>query len=139
MLFKNKKDGIYQIRLTEDNPYNEYMIIKTYGDTVKVRNQPSISCCRQQEEEWDEIYADIFPDYVGIKCPVILAEPTRPRINEYEIFDQQGQLVASGDSLALSQQFGVSKKRLSNSACSTHIFVKYILGKRYKFRVEKIN
>lgn len=100
------KDGVYEIKLTPSNPFNGYLIIKTYGDVVKKRKLPSIEDCRLQEDEWDKEY-----------LPRLNTQKASKTIR-YTLEDAEGNVVASGTSRQLADKTGINPRNINNAANS---------------------
>ena len=103
--YDNYADGIYKIRLSEANPFNEYVIIKTYGTVRKSRALPSIDDCRQQKCEWDAEFRKSYDSKAyGFQ-------------KVYALYENDV-LVDKGTAVELSEKYSVAVKSIYNSVAS---------------------
>ena len=50
------KEGVFELEITNANPYNQYFVVKKYGNKFKSKAMPTLIDCMEQIKEWDEDY-----------------------------------------------------------------------------------
>lgn len=107
------KDGVYEIRLTNNNPFNQYLLVKTYGGVTRSRKCPSIEDMQNQLNEWDDIYRKEHPEYKGTSIRKMMK--TRMAENTYEV-RSGGEIIATGTGRQLAELLNIKAKTLCNAA-----------------------
>ena len=134
------KDGVYELRLTDRNPYCQYLVVKTYGDVQKKRAMSSLQDLKQQIEELDENYAKSHPDFRnrGFKRLISKKEKSREQVNYYQVYDDTGKLCLQGSGKQIAETIGCNPKTVCNVAnSSTRRLTGSLYGKRTMLRVCK--
>lgn len=112
------KDGIYEIKLTNRNPYCRYLVVKTYGNEQRQKRMCSLEDCKQQIQEWDEEYSRKDPFFInrGFKNLLKKKKENKPYRNYYSVFDRNGNLYMEGFGQEIAERFGVKSKAVCNAA-----------------------
>lgn len=140
MYEKYNKDGIYEIKLTNSNPYCRYLVVKTYGSEQKQKRMCSLEDCKQQVQEWDEEYSRKDPLFInrGFKNLLKKKKESKPHWNYYSVFDRSGNLYMEGFGQEIAEHFGVKSKSVCNAANEKGRSLSVVIeGEKKKYEVVK--
>lgn len=119
------KDGIYRVKLTDANPYCEYLVAKTYDGVQKSRKLPTLDDCKQQLLEWDEEYGR------RKKKTRFVLKPTD--VVEYVLKDKDGKILVRGNIGDITQFVGCSAKTIYNALADKNRKVTYHCDNEKKY------
>lgn len=126
-----EKDGIYRIKLTVANPYNEYLVIKTYEGKQRARKLPTLEECKQQIAEWDEEYKR-----AKVKAQKEVKHRERAKatdVIEYVLKDKDDKIITRGSIQDVTQFVGCSAKTIYNTLCTEGRKISYCKNNKIKY------
>lgn len=129
------KDGIFKVKC--NNPYVNYVVVKTYGNIQMKRAIGSLEDAHDQVSEWDSEYG-----YLVEKAKKVDARKARKATAYlYRVVDANGNVINEGSANDIANEYGVAPKTVRNVACSNngrHLKVKREDGNNSYFSLERI-